>query len=141
MVGVSFKPLNAFASTSVFIRSCVSSPGKGWPFWLDDEGEPFPWVYWNPEVKDCHINVLNPLETLAFEFLQSLSAGLGKKSNFKCHWIIDHSDAEVGAFLDSLLGDMGKQTRFDRLRLKMAGTGPRSILSTPIVPTALDSSG
>ncbi|MED6190964.1 hypothetical protein PIB30_111181, partial [Stylosanthes scabra] len=44
----------------------------------------------------------------------SLPVGLGKKSNIKCRWIIDHSDAEVGAFLDSLLGDMEKQSRFDR---------------------------
>ncbi|MED6152277.1 hypothetical protein PIB30_090370 [Stylosanthes scabra] len=78
------------------------------PFSLDDEGKPFPWVYWNLE-----------------------------KSNFKCRWIIDHSDGEVGTFLDSLLGDMEKQSWFDRLRLKIVeaeGVGPRSILSTPNVP-------
>ncbi|MED6140348.1 hypothetical protein PIB30_092296 [Stylosanthes scabra] len=56
-------------------------PGKR-PFWLDDEGAPFPWVYWNIEVGDFRVIVLDPLETLAFEFLQSLPAGLGKKSNF-----------------------------------------------------------
>ncbi|MED6213965.1 hypothetical protein PIB30_098538 [Stylosanthes scabra] len=74
-----------------------------------------------------------------FKFLQSLPAGLGKKSKFKCRWIIDHSDAEVGVFLDSLLGDMEKQSQFDRLRLKMVevkGVGPRSILLTPNVPAA-----
>ncbi|MED6150274.1 hypothetical protein PIB30_070852 [Stylosanthes scabra] len=108
-------------------------PGKR-PFWLDDEGAPFPWVYWNAEVGDFCVTALDPLETLAFEFLQSLPAGLGKKSNFKCRWILDHSNADVGAFLalsDSLLKDMEKQSHFDRLmqRMKEAeGAGPRSIL-------------
>ncbi|MED6148256.1 hypothetical protein PIB30_051450 [Stylosanthes scabra] len=82
-------------------------PGKR-PFWLDDEGTPFPWVYWNAEVGDYRITTLDPLETLTFEFLQSLPAGLGKKSNFKCRWILDHSDTDVGVFLDSLLKDMEK---------------------------------
>ncbi|MED6123135.1 hypothetical protein PIB30_046394 [Stylosanthes scabra] len=68
-------------------------------FWLNDEGKPFPWVYWNPEAGECRITTLDPLETLAFQFLQSLPVGLGKKSNFKCRWIIDHSDAKFGAFL------------------------------------------
>ncbi|MED6222519.1 hypothetical protein PIB30_065195 [Stylosanthes scabra] len=52
-------------------------------------------------------------------------------SNFKCRWILDHSDAEVGVFLDSLLGDMEKHSRYDRLLQKMAeveGAGPRSVL-------------
>ncbi|MED6213244.1 hypothetical protein PIB30_091285 [Stylosanthes scabra] len=87
----------------------LSLPGRR-PFWLNDE---------------------DPLETLAFDFHQSLSAGLEKKSNFKCRWILDHSDVEVGAFLDSLPKDMEKQSRFDRLmqRMKEAeGAGPRSIL-------------
>ncbi|MED6126081.1 hypothetical protein PIB30_074932 [Stylosanthes scabra] len=61
----------------------LSFPGKR-PFWLDDESTPFPWVYWKAEVGDYHITALDPLETLAFEFLQSLPVGLGKKSNFKC---------------------------------------------------------
>ncbi|MED6208391.1 hypothetical protein PIB30_044581 [Stylosanthes scabra] len=68
-------------------------PGKR-PFWLDDEGTLFPRVYWNSEVGDYRITALDPLETLAFEFLQSLPAGLGKKSNFKCRWILDHNDAD-----------------------------------------------
>ncbi|MED6195631.1 hypothetical protein PIB30_039699 [Stylosanthes scabra] len=89
-------------------------PGKR-SFWLDDEGTPFPWVYWNAEVGDYRITTLDPLETLAFEFLQSLLAGLGKKSNFKCRWILDHSDTVIGVFLDSLRKDMEKQNRFDRL--------------------------
>ncbi|MED6224384.1 hypothetical protein PIB30_083431, partial [Stylosanthes scabra] len=92
-------------------------PGKR-PFWLDDEGAPFPWAYWNAEVGDFRVTALGHLETLAFEFLQSLPAGLGKKSNFKCRWILDHNDADVGAFLalsDSLLKDMEKQSHFDRL--------------------------
>ncbi|MED6209695.1 hypothetical protein PIB30_057218 [Stylosanthes scabra] len=76
-------------------------PGKRL-FWLDDEGAPFPWVYWNAEVGDFRITALDPLETLAFEFLQSHPASLGNKSNFKCRWILDHSDADVGAFLGTL---------------------------------------
>ncbi|MED6117400.1 hypothetical protein PIB30_109683, partial [Stylosanthes scabra] len=69
------------------------------PFWIDDEGRPYPWVYWNPEARECRVMALDPLETLAFDFLQSLPVGLGKRSNFRCRWILDHSDAEVGAFL------------------------------------------
>ncbi|MED6125277.1 hypothetical protein PIB30_067111 [Stylosanthes scabra] len=101
------------------------------PFWLDDEGKPFPWVYWNSEARECRITALDPLETLAFDFLQSLQVCLGKRSNFQCRWILDHSDAEVGAFLDSLLTDMEKQSSYDRLLQKMAeaaGVGPRSVL-------------
>ncbi|MED6226104.1 hypothetical protein PIB30_100216 [Stylosanthes scabra] len=112
-------------------------PGKR-PFWLNDEGAPFSWVYWNAEVGDFRIIALDPLETLAFDFLQSLPAGLGKKSNFKCRWILDHNDADVGAFLDSLLQDIEKQSRFDRLKQRMKeaeGAGPRSILPSSRVPT------
>ncbi|MED6216034.1 hypothetical protein PIB30_003679 [Stylosanthes scabra] len=108
------------------------------PFWLDDEREPFPWVYWNPEVRPCRINNLDPFKTLASRFLQSLPVGLGKKHDFKCCWIIDHSDAKVGAYLDSLLDNMDKLSRFDRLRARMAkvgSMGPRSILSTPAIFT------
>ncbi|MED6164072.1 hypothetical protein PIB30_086220 [Stylosanthes scabra] len=112
------------------------------PFWVDDEGKPFPWVYWNSGARECRITGLDPLETLAFDFLQSLPVGLGKKSNFRCRWILDHSDAEVGAFLDSLLTDMEKQSRFDRLKQKMAevaGMGLRSVL--PHVRTPSTTSG
>ncbi|MED6214392.1 hypothetical protein PIB30_102536 [Stylosanthes scabra] len=42
------------------------------PFWLDDKGKSFPWVYWNPEARECRITALDPLETLAFQLLQSL---------------------------------------------------------------------
>ncbi|MED6221282.1 hypothetical protein PIB30_052947 [Stylosanthes scabra] len=100
-------------------------------FWVDDEGNPYPWVYWNSGAREYRITALDPLETLAFDFLQSLLVGLGKKSNFRCRWILDHSDAEVGAFLDSLLTDMEKQSRFDHLKQRMAevaGRGPRSVL-------------
>ncbi|MED6111080.1 hypothetical protein PIB30_049161 [Stylosanthes scabra] len=113
-------------------------PGRR-PFWLDDEGAPFPWVYWNLEVGDYRITALDLLETLAFQFLQSLPIGLGKKSKFRCCWILDHSDAEIGMFLDSLLEDMEKQSCFDRLRTTMAeveGAGPRSILPTATIPAA-----
>ncbi|MED6137970.1 hypothetical protein PIB30_069929 [Stylosanthes scabra] len=121
--------LNGWGFLRTFER-VLPFPGKP-PFWLDDEGTPFPWVYWNAEVGDFRITALDPLETLAFEFLQSLPARLGKKTNFKCRWILDHSVTDVGAFLDSLPKDMEKQIRFDRLMQKMKeveGAGPRSIL-------------
>ncbi|MED6219122.1 hypothetical protein PIB30_032963 [Stylosanthes scabra] len=109
------------------------------PFWLDDEGKSFPWVYWNSGARECCITALDPLQTLPFEFLQSLPVGLGKKSNFRCRWILDHSDAEVGALLDSLLTNMEKQSRFDRLKQKMAEAAgivpaPAPVASTPPVP-------
>ncbi|MED6197558.1 hypothetical protein PIB30_057552 [Stylosanthes scabra] len=71
---------------------------------------------------------------LASRFLQSFPVGLGKTLNFKCRWIIDHSDVKVGAYLDSLHGNIDKQSRFDWLRVKMdevGGIGPRSILPAP----------
>ncbi|MED6140136.1 hypothetical protein PIB30_090188 [Stylosanthes scabra] len=110
------------------------------PFWLDDKGVPFSWVYWNAEVGDFCVTALDPLETLAFEFLQSLLAGLGKKSNFKCRWILGHNDADVGAFLDSFLKDMEKQSRFDRLMQRMKeveGEAPRSILPSSKAQTTV----
>ncbi|MED6222492.1 hypothetical protein PIB30_064981 [Stylosanthes scabra] len=112
------------------------------PFWVDDEGKPYPWVYWNSGARECRITALDPLETLAFDFLQSLPVGLGKKSNFRCRWILDYSDAEVGALLDSLLTDMEKQSPFDRLKQKMAEVvemGPRLVL--PHVRTPPTTSG
>ncbi|MED6113012.1 hypothetical protein PIB30_067107 [Stylosanthes scabra] len=124
----------------------LSLPGTR-PFWVDDEGKPFPWVYWNSGARECRITALDPLETLAFDFLQYLPVGLGKKSNFRCRWILDHSDAEVGAFLDSLLTDMEKQSRFDRLKQKMAEVaemGPCSVLPhvrTPLTTLGASASG
>ncbi|MED6222756.1 hypothetical protein PIB30_067488 [Stylosanthes scabra] len=94
----------------------------------------------NSGAKECRITALDPLETLAFEFLQSLSVGLGKRFNFRCRWILDHSDAEVWAFLDSLLTDMEKQSRYDRLKQKMAEAAgavpaPAPVASpTPVPP-------
>ncbi|MED6111317.1 hypothetical protein PIB30_051309 [Stylosanthes scabra] len=121
-------------------------PGEA-PFWVDDEGEPYPWVYWNSGAREYRITALDPLETLAFDFLQSLPVGLGKRSNFQCRWILDHSDAEVAVFLDSLLADMEKQSRFDRLKQKMAevaGMGPCSVLPharTPPTTSGASASG
>ncbi|MED6223895.1 hypothetical protein PIB30_078564 [Stylosanthes scabra] len=114
-------------------------PGKGIMSFRAYQGAPYPWVYWNAEVGDFCVTALDPLETLPFEFLKSLPAGLGKKSNFKCHWILDHNDADVRAFLDSLLKDMEKQSHFDRLMQKMKeveGVGPRSILPSSKAQTA-----
>ncbi|MED6125607.1 hypothetical protein PIB30_070239 [Stylosanthes scabra] len=107
------------------------------PFWVDDEGKPYPWVYWNSEARECRVMTLDPLETLTFDFLQSLLVGLGKRSNFRCRWILDHSEAEVGAFLDSLLADMEKQSRFDRLRQKMAEAVPAPAATAPAASSPL----
>ncbi|MED6185095.1 hypothetical protein PIB30_053687 [Stylosanthes scabra] len=77
-------------------------------FWLDDEGSPFPWVYWNPNMKDFTVFNLDLLETAACKFLLSLPA-------------------------DSLLEVKMKQNRLDKLRAQMADIskmGPRSILPT-----------
>ncbi|MED6107377.1 hypothetical protein PIB30_013226 [Stylosanthes scabra] len=71
-------------------------------FWLDDRGDPFPWVYWNRGVKDFVIHSLDPLETAAFDFLVSLPVGLPKNNNFTCRWILDNPDAVVGKFLGNL---------------------------------------
>ncbi|MED6105890.1 hypothetical protein PIB30_000018 [Stylosanthes scabra] len=68
-------------------------------FWLDDEGTPFSWVYWNPKVKDFTVHNLDLLEMAAFKFLVSLPVSLPKLSNFTCHWILDHDETEVGKFL------------------------------------------
>ncbi|MED6124996.1 hypothetical protein PIB30_064312 [Stylosanthes scabra] len=92
------------------------------PFWLDDGGTPFPWVYWNAEVGDFRITALDPLETLAVEFLQSLLAGLGKNLTS-----------------NSLLKDMEKHSHFNRLMQKMKeaeGAGPCSILPSSRAQTA-----
>ncbi|MED6184200.1 hypothetical protein PIB30_045159 [Stylosanthes scabra] len=102
------------------------------PFWVDDEGKPYPWVYWNSGARECRITALDPLETLAFDFLQFLPIGLGKKSNFRCHWILDHSDAEVGAFFESL-------RPFETEDAEVAEMGPRSVL--PHVRTSPTTSG
>ncbi|MED6136387.1 hypothetical protein PIB30_055638 [Stylosanthes scabra] len=102
-------------------------------FWLDHENKPFPWVYWNPEVKDFVVYNLEPLEMAAFKFLVSLPSGLPKRSKFTCRFILDGSDAEVGKFLDDLLDVKMKRTRLDDLMAKMADPtrmGPRPVLPT-----------
>ncbi|MED6197856.1 hypothetical protein PIB30_060718 [Stylosanthes scabra] len=102
-------------------------------FWLDYENKPFSWVYWNPEVKDFTVYNLEPLEMAAFKFLVSLPGGLPKRNKFTCRWILDSSDAEVGKFLDDLLGVKMKRTKLDDLMAKMADPsrmGPRAVLPT-----------
>ncbi|MED6123641.1 hypothetical protein PIB30_051052 [Stylosanthes scabra] len=89
-------PGNGFLSFRAY--QVLPLPGTR-PFWVDDEGKSYPWVYWNSGARECRITALDPLETLAFEFLQSLPVGLGKRSNFRCRLILDPGDAEVGAFL------------------------------------------
>ncbi|MED6180482.1 hypothetical protein PIB30_010697 [Stylosanthes scabra] len=110
----------------------LAVPGKR-AFWLDHENKPFPWVYWNPEVKDFTVYNLEPLEMAAFKFLVSLPGGLPKRNRFTCQWILDGSDAEVGKFLDDLLDVKMKRTKLDNLMAMMADPsrmGPRAVLPT-----------
>ncbi|MED6109121.1 hypothetical protein PIB30_030789 [Stylosanthes scabra] len=102
-------------------------------FWLNHVNKPFPWVYWNPDVKDFFVYNLEPLEMAAFKFFISLPSGLPKGSKFTCRFILDGSDAEVGKFLDDLLDVKMKRTKLDDLMAKMADParmGPRPILPT-----------
>ncbi|MED6135253.1 hypothetical protein PIB30_044611 [Stylosanthes scabra] len=102
-------------------------------FWLDHKNNPFPWVYWNPEVKDFTVYNLEHLEMAAFKFLVSLPAGLPKRNKFTCRWILDSSDAKVGKFLDDLLDVKMKKTKLDNLLAMMADLArmtPRAILPT-----------
>ncbi|MED6222270.1 hypothetical protein PIB30_062744 [Stylosanthes scabra] len=133
-------------------------PASGKPaFWLNHENKHFPWVYWNPEVKDFVVYNLEPLEMAAFKFLVSLPSGLPKRNKFTCSFILDDSDAEVGKFLGKelllllyyyyllfallvldlfrscrrLIGRQDKRTKLDDLMAKMADParmGPRPIL-------------
>ncbi|MED6207610.1 hypothetical protein PIB30_037307 [Stylosanthes scabra] len=109
-------------------------PGRR-AFWLDDEGRPFPWVYWNREVKDFVIHELDPLETAVFEFLVSLPAGLPKRNSLTCRWILDNDDTVVGQYLDDLLLVEMKKTKLDRMMEMMADPtrmAPRSVLPTGV---------
>ncbi|MED6145435.1 hypothetical protein PIB30_025261 [Stylosanthes scabra] len=109
----------------------LAAPGKR-AFWLDHENKPFPWVYWNPEVKDFVVYNLEPLEMAAFKFLVSLPSNLPKRNKFTCRFILDGSDAEVGEFLDDLLHVKMKRTKLDNLMARMADPlmGPRAVLLT-----------
>ncbi|MED6167771.1 hypothetical protein PIB30_005736 [Stylosanthes scabra] len=94
-------------------------------------GRPFPWVYWNRGVKDFVVHELDPLEMTVFDFLVSLPAGLPKKNNLTCRWILDNNDAVVGRFLDDLLLVEMKKTKLDRMMAMMADPtrmAPRSVL-------------
>ncbi|MED6199348.1 hypothetical protein PIB30_075119 [Stylosanthes scabra] len=66
----------------------LSLPGTR-PFWIDDEGKPFPWVYWNSGARECHITAMDPLETLAFDFLQPFWLAWGRSpiSSMAGFWI------------------------------------------------------
>ncbi|MED6170573.1 hypothetical protein PIB30_032252 [Stylosanthes scabra] len=101
-------------------------------FWLVHKNKPFPWVYWNPEVKDFVVYNLEPLEMAAFKFLIFLPGGLPKRNKFTCRFILDGSDVEVGEFLDGLLDVKMKRTKLDNLMARMAdpSMGPRAVLPT-----------
>ncbi|MED6113031.1 hypothetical protein PIB30_067247 [Stylosanthes scabra] len=104
-------------------------------FWLDDGGRPFPWVYWNRGVKDFVVHELDPLEMVVFDFLVSFPAGLPKKNNLTCRWILDNNDAVVGRFLDDLLLVEMKKTKLDKMMAMMADPtrmAPRSVLPTGV---------
>ncbi|MED6131868.1 hypothetical protein PIB30_013830 [Stylosanthes scabra] len=130
-VAVSQLHLNGWGFILAF-EKILAAPGKR-AFWLDHENKPFPWVYWNPEVKDFVVYNLEPLEMAAFRFLVSLPSGLPKRSKFTCRFILDGSDAEVGKLLDDLLDVKMKRSKLDDLMAKMADParmGPRPILPT-----------
>ncbi|MED6175142.1 hypothetical protein PIB30_075607 [Stylosanthes scabra] len=124
----SLVPLKSLSrsSSGIILRSClllVTAPSG--------------WVYWNCGVKDFVVHNLDPLETAACNLLLSLSAGLPKKNDFNCCWILDHSDAEIKNFLDSLLLVRMKQNKLDRLMSMLADPGkmaPRAILPTGSTP-------
>ncbi|MED6145190.1 hypothetical protein PIB30_022787 [Stylosanthes scabra] len=107
----------------------LAAPGKR-AFWLDHENKPFPWVYWNPKVKDFVVYNLEPLEMAAFKFLASLPSNLPKRNKFTCRFILDGSDAEVGKFLDDLLDVKMKRTKLENLMARMANPsmGHRAVL-------------
>ncbi|MED6158817.1 hypothetical protein PIB30_036325 [Stylosanthes scabra] len=108
-------------------------------FWMNHENKPFPWVYWNPEVKDFVVYNLEPLEMAAFKFLVSLPSGLPKRNKFTCRFILDSSDAEVGKYLDGLLDVKMKRTKLDNLMAKMADPsmgGPSTTATAAAVAAA-----
>ncbi|MED6125715.1 hypothetical protein PIB30_071260 [Stylosanthes scabra] len=112
----------------------LPAPGRR-AFWLDDEGRPFPWIYWNREVKDFVIHELDPLETVVFEFLVSLPAGLPKRNSLTCRWILDNDDTVVGQYLDDLLLVEMKKTKLDSMMEMMADPtrmAPQSVLPTGV---------
>ncbi|MED6157925.1 hypothetical protein PIB30_027977 [Stylosanthes scabra] len=112
----------------------LPAPGRC-AFWLDDGGKPFPWVYWNRGVKDFVIHELDPLEMAVFEFLVSLPAGLPKKNNLTCRWILDNNDAVVGRFLDDLLLVVIKKTKLDRMMAMMVD--PTRMAPWSVLPTGV----
>ncbi|MED6204934.1 hypothetical protein PIB30_013438 [Stylosanthes scabra] len=112
----------------------LPAPGRH-AFWLDDEGKPSPCVYWNREVKDFVIHELDSLETVVFEFLVSLPAGLPKRNNLTCRWILDNDDTVVGKYLDDQLIIEMKKIKLDRMMKMMADPtrmAPRSVLPTGV---------
>ncbi|MED6195207.1 hypothetical protein PIB30_035817 [Stylosanthes scabra] len=155
-VGVSQLLLNCWGLLRTFERGCklfgifeesiqefkwhyfkvLPAPGRR-TFWLDDGGRLFPWVYWNRGVKDFVVHDLDPLEITVVDFLVSLPAGLPKKNNLTCRWILDNNDAVVGTFLDDLLLVEMKKTKLDRMMAMMADPSrmaPRAVLPTGAPP-------
>ncbi|MED6155859.1 hypothetical protein PIB30_009332 [Stylosanthes scabra] len=99
-------------------------------FWLNDEENPFPSVYWNSEVKDFIVYNLDPLEKAAFNFLVSLPAGLPKKNNFTRRWILDNNDADVGRFLGNaiFLYELAKKSSSKKERSEVVNVEGRRVL-------------
>ncbi|MED6106271.1 hypothetical protein PIB30_003230 [Stylosanthes scabra] len=130
-VAVSQLHLNGWGVILAFEKVLAAADKRA--FWLDHENKPFPWVYWNPEVKDFTVYNLEPLEMAAFKFLVSLPSGLPKRNKFTCRFILDGSDAEVGICLNDLLDVKMKKTKLDNLMARMADPsrmGPRAVLPT-----------
>ncbi|MED6198042.1 hypothetical protein PIB30_062386 [Stylosanthes scabra] len=128
MGGVFFETLNACAFILVSVRhgvffftstSCtILFPERGYVFPGPSGGESLLILSRSPSRN------LNDTISRFCRFLVGGPFGLmtrvRKKSKFKCRWILDHADVKDGVCLDSLLGDMEKQFRFDHLRTKMA---------------------
>ncbi|MED6155590.1 hypothetical protein PIB30_006455 [Stylosanthes scabra] len=89
-------------------------------FWLDHENKPFPWVYWNPEVKDF---VVYNLEPLGFLFLFRAVCRRGASLLFLACF----------DFADDLLDVKIKRSKLDDLMAKMAD--PARMGPQPILPT------
>ncbi|MED6181517.1 hypothetical protein PIB30_019945 [Stylosanthes scabra] len=109
-------------------------------FWMDHENKPFPWVYWNPEVKDFTMYNLEPLEMTAFKFLVSLPSGLPKMNKFTCRFNLDGSDAEVGKYLDDLLDVKMKRTKLDDLMARIANPSTMALTASETHRTKKQSS-
>ncbi|MED6118780.1 hypothetical protein PIB30_005919 [Stylosanthes scabra] len=91
---------------------------------------------------NCLVSLKSPSKSLSGIILKCclllaavLLAGLPKKNNLTCRWILDNNDVVVGKFLDDLLLVEMKKTKLDRMMAMMADPtrmAPRSVLPTGV---------